>query len=217
MVRFVFIHLLSKNMKFLSVIPRSRFLSVAGGISVAYVFVHLLPELEEHQQVFDDGEVWVWLGSHAYVLAMVGLSIFYGLERLVKTSKRKNTRPSSKPTAGIFWLHIWSFFLYNALIGSLLVQEEYEGLHELFFNFLALAVHFISNDHGLREHHRQVYDRFGRFILASGIVLGWIVGHVLEVNEMFLSFLFAFLAGGIILNVLKEELPEDREATSGHL
>jgi zinc transporter ZupT len=28
----------------------------------------------------------------------------------------------------------------------------------------------------------------------------------------FIGLLFAFLAGGIVLNVLKEELPEDRES-----
>lgn len=44
-IGFIAIHLFSKNMLFLKALPRSRFLSIAGGISVAYVFLHLLPEL----------------------------------------------------------------------------------------------------------------------------------------------------------------------------
>ena len=34
------------RLRFLDVIPRSRWLSFGGGISVAYVFVRLLPELK---------------------------------------------------------------------------------------------------------------------------------------------------------------------------
>lgn len=49
-VGFVGIHLFSKRLKLLKVLPRSRFLSIAGGISVAYVFLHLLPELGVFQE-----------------------------------------------------------------------------------------------------------------------------------------------------------------------
>ena len=41
------VHLFSSKLRFLDVTPRSIWLSIAGGISVAYVFVHLLPELAE--------------------------------------------------------------------------------------------------------------------------------------------------------------------------
>jgi len=43
-------------------------------------------------------------------------------------------------------------------------------------------------------------------------MLGWVVGLVVEVSEAATSTLFAFLAGGIVLNVLKEELPEERQS-----
>jgi zinc transporter ZupT len=38
------------------------------------------------------------------------------------------------------------------------------------------------------------------------------VGLVTEISEAALGVLFAFLAGGVIMNVLKEELPEERES-----
>ncbi len=44
------VHLFSGRMRFLSASPRSRWLSAAGGVSVAYVFVHLLPDLAEEQE-----------------------------------------------------------------------------------------------------------------------------------------------------------------------
>jgi zinc transporter ZupT len=39
-----------------------------------------------------------------------------------------------------------------------------------------------------------------------------VVGLSFEVSEAALAVLFAFLAGGVIMNVLKEELPEERES-----
>jgi hypothetical protein len=44
------VHVFGGRLTFLHDIPRSRWLSAAGGVSVAYVFVHLLPDLAAHQQ-----------------------------------------------------------------------------------------------------------------------------------------------------------------------
>ncbi len=41
------VHLFAQRMRFIALVPRSRWLSAAGGVSVAYVFVHVLPELAE--------------------------------------------------------------------------------------------------------------------------------------------------------------------------
>ncbi len=81
----------------------------------------------------------------------------------------------------------------------------------LFFGF-AMTLHFLVNDHGLREHHKGAYDRVGRWVLAGAVLVGWALGLVAEVSEIALAVLIAVLAGGIILNVLKEELPEERES-----
>lgn len=107
---FAAVHVLGPSMTFLRTTPRSAWLSLAGGVSVAYVFVHVLPELAEYQE------------------------------------------------------------------------------------------------------HGAVYDRIERWLLAAAPLLGWALGLAVEVPPLVLSSLFAFLMGGVVLNVLKEELPEDRES-----
>lgn len=214
---FVLIHLFSKNMKFLKVVPRSRFLSIAGGISVAYVFLHLLPELGIYQDELQseiENSAWSFLENHIYLVAMLGLIIFYGLEQMVKSSKRQNNEANNeKSTAGVFWIHIISFIFYNAIIGYLLIREEFVSNWGMLFFFIAMGVHFITNDKGLRATHKEDYDRYGRWLLAGAILIGWGIGAITEVNELLISFLVALLAGGVILNVLKEELPEERESS----
>ncbi|GHB10441.1 hypothetical protein GCM10007159_35760 [Modicisalibacter luteus] len=202
------IHLLAGKLRYLNDIPRSSWLSFAGGISVAYVFIHIFPELEEAQRTLGEQGIVSFVEHHAYLVALAGLSVFYGLERLVKQDQRTSAR-QRRPGKGMFWLHIGSFTLYNALIGYLLVYREGES-HELLFYFLAMAFHFLVNDHGLYQHHRESYLHRGRWVLASAVVIGWLVGLNVQVSEAATSTLFAFLAGGVVLNVLKEELPEER-------
>lgn len=114
--------------------------------------------------------------------------------------------------AGVFWLHTASFALYNALIGYLMLHREEPGLGSLALFAFAMGVHFVVNDFGLREDHKGVYDRAGRWVLAAAIFAGWAVGILSEVSEAAIAVLFAFLAGGVVMNVLKEELPEERES-----
>ena len=64
----------------------------------------------------------------------------------------------------------------------------------------------------LRQAHGEIYDAHGRWVLAAAPVAGWALGVSFDVSEVALAALFALLAGGIVLNVLKEELPEERES-----
>ena len=207
------IHLYASKLKFLDTIPRSRWLSMASGVSVAYVFIHLLPDLNEHQEVFAESEIFSFIEHHVYVMALVGLVVFYGLERTVIQLQREDG--GNRAESGIYWLHIASFALYNALIGYLLFHREESGLIGLFVYAIAMGLHFIVNDYGLHQDHRKTYYRSGRWILATAIIVGSVMGWGSNISTSIISLLFSFLAGGVILNVLKEELPEERESRFG--
>lgn len=215
----ILVHLFAGHLRFLDVIPRSRYLSAAAGISVAYIFLHVFPELEEAQQAIgEEARLLPWIEHHAYLVSLLGLGVFYGLERKVKESQRQRRQrpgPEEGETTthqGVFWLHIASFAVYNALVGYLLVHREDQSLRGLVFFFIAMALHFLVNDYGLRQDHKNTYRRIGRWVLAPAILLGWGVGLATEISEAATATLFAFLAGGVVLNVLKEELPEERQS-----
>lgn len=209
------VHLLAGRMRFLEGVPRNAWLSFAGGVSVAYVFVHILPELTESQAALSAGDDTAWLGfleHHAYLMTLLGLTVFYGLERAALMDRPGGRRSNSATSAVIFWLHVVLFIVYNAIIGYVLVHREDQSLYGLLFFTLALGFHFVVNDFGLREHHQHRYDRLGRWMLSAAVLIGWGIGQAVEVGEAALALLFSFLAGGIVLNVLKEELPEERHS-----
>ncbi|NNC58720.1 MAG: hypothetical protein HKO05_01870 [Erythrobacter sp.] len=212
---FAAIHLFAGRLRFLETTPRSAYLSAAGGIAVAYVFLHLLPELFEHRATFvehlrlaeDNAETLL------FSLALTGLVIFYGVERaiLAHGPERIETIEEPEPSA-MFWFHIAAFGIYNFLIGYLLSERAEEASRELVLYAIAMGVHFVTNDHGLRMHHQCLYDRYARWVLAAAVLAGAVVGAILPVGPEALAMLFALLGGGVILNVLKEELPAERES-----
>lgn len=203
------VHVFAGKLRFLSTGPRSVWLSGAGGTSVAYVFVHLLPELARGQEALAEasGGVLRFLEAHVWLIALLGLAVFYGLE--IAARKTDGSEGSAR---GVFWLHVALFGLYNAIIGYLLLYRENASLGTLLTFTLAIALHFVVNDYGLRENHPHLYHAYGRWMLGASVCAGTTLAALVTFSEPFVVAMVAFLGGGIILNVLKEELPEDRES-----
>ncbi|MFN3687908.1 hypothetical protein [Salinarimonas sp.] len=204
------IHLAAGRIHALGGRARAVWTSIAGGVAVAYVFLHILPELALHGGVLaGDG-----LGDHGpllvYLAALAGLCAFYALEHLALVSAQES--PKNRPRLDVFRVHIVGFALYNLLIGYLLASREMESPLQLVLFAVAMGLHFLANDAGLRRHHRARYDSGGRFVLAGAALVGWGLGATILVDEAAFAVLFALLAGSIVLNVLKEELPSERES-----
>ena len=206
------VHVATPKLTFVQAVPRSRWLSLAGGVAVAYVFMYLLPELAEHERTLRDGAEEA--GMIVYALSLAGLVAFYGLERMVRQSRDRMREEGlgDRAESGTFWLHISSFAIYNLLIGYLLLHREELGRVPLALYFTAMALHFFTNDFGLHQDHEDLYDRRGRWVLAGAVVAGWAMGATVDVPEQGLIALFSLLSGAVVLNVLKEELPQERKS-----
>lgn len=74
------------------------------------------------------------------------------------------------------------------------------------------ATGFLVTDAGLRRYHGPTYDDVGRWLFAGAVVLGGVVGSLTALAEGALAVSFAFLAGAVVCNVLKEELSDPESA-----
>ena len=209
------VHLGSVRLKFLDRIPRSRWLSFAGGVAVALVFLEILPGLGESQAVVEQrtSQALGFLKNHVYIIAVLGLATFYGVERVVKRSRRASRDAGGEDVAAdwAFWLSMSTYSAKNAIVGYLLAREP-RPLSGLALFTLAIALEFLLSDRGLHRDHKTSYDRVGRWVLIGALGAGWMLGALSEVPELGLRVLDAFLAGSIVLTVLKEELPEDQDS-----
>ena len=202
---FFAIHLGSRGLERLPRPALSLVMSLAGGVAVAYVFLHLIPDLARRGDAF----VSPLPGIDIYLLSLIGLIGFFGMERLVVRSEEKSEALSGEKDVGpfLFWLHIGAFAFNSFIIGYLLVDEREGGLPYRALYAVALGLHFMTNDHALRLRHAALHRRHGRWVLAMAVILGWVAGFADIFHEQVVAGLFAILAGGITFNVLKEELP----------
>lgn len=203
-------HLFGRYLRVLDHFPRSRWLSIAGGVSVAYVFVHVLPEISRAAAHVGDEPLGIaFLERHVYLVALAGFLTYYGVERAAKQARAD---AAADEGVSVFWMHVLAFACYNVLVGYLLLHREQAGLASLLVFGVAMALHFLVNDWGLRHHHGEVYHDRGRWVLALAILLGLGMGFFVPLDRQALAVLFAFLAGGVVLNVIKEEVPAERES-----
>ena len=207
----VAVHLATPRLTFLDASPRSAWLSFAGGASVAYVFLHLLPDLAEGAELLGGTEIPFGIWG----VALAALLTFYGVERAVQRHRLRHRSDAEEDRPGIFWIHMGTFAVYSAVTGYLLVHREGEDVNAalaLVTYATAMALHLLVADHGLIEAFRDGYMRFGRWILSASVLGGCLLGLGTEIPEAALAAVTAVLGGGVILNVLKEELPSERES-----
>lgn len=180
------VHLFSGSLRFLDTIPRSRWLSFAGGVAVALVFLEILPELAESQQaVVRTIDPRALLERHVYIVALFGLALFYGMDRIVKNSReqQRSGGAGDQATDGVFWLSMVVVGTKNLTVGYLIAREPRPPESLAIFT-LALALEFTVADRGMHADHKAKYDRIGRWVLAGVLLLGWMTGYAGIVPEV---------------------------------
>ena len=197
-------------------IPERRWISFAGGVSIGYVFLEIFPELSHAQEELEHSAIpfIAYLENHVYILALLGLLVFYGLDILALTSRRLNLTANNldSTSTAVFWIHIAAFTGLNLIFGYLLQDMVDHTLLRCVLYFVAVALHFFVMDYSLREHHKTPYDKQGRWLLTAAIMAGAIAAQAIHLDEAAISIIWAFLAGSIILNILKRELPDEQKS-----
>ena len=207
------VHGFATRLPLFSLIPRFRWTSFAGGVSLSYVFLEIFPELSHTQEELQHSDIILvqYLENHAYILALIGLLVFYGLDLLAfrVKSHQQSTSTIEDNNSAFFWIHLSGFALLNIILGYLLQDLSEHSLLACILFFLSIALHFFIIDENLREHQQSLYDKQGRWFLVAAIVFGAVIGHIAHLNEALIAILWSFLAGSMILNVLKRELPDE--------
>lgn len=204
---FVTIHLLANELIPADRIKRLRWLSFSGGLAVSYVFVYVLPSMHREQQQLEDYASTLTMESELYFIGLLGLLLFYGIEKSVSYANEKGLAKKN----AFFWLQVGFFTFYNMLIAYTVMATNVQGIQAVFYG-TAIGLHFIAVAHDLWRKDPDRYRKTGRFILASGIFIGWGIGISVQLTAVMQSIIFAFISGAMILNVLKNELPKERDA-----
>ena len=226
------LHLAAPHIRRLPLVPERATGSFAGGLAVAYVFLHLLPEIAEGNEAIGEAlsavvEPTPLVDLGIFLVALAGFAAFYGLQRLADRQApapartavpvgvgasdggaRSTTEDRAPEPAGVYWLHLGSFMVYNALITYTMALRLRTGLAFAVLFTIAMGLHFVLTDRSLEEHYPRRFPRSGRSLLAGALLAGWLLDALLApTSALLVALLTALLGGSILLNVFKEELP----------
>ena len=198
---FSLVHLFANKMRNLDTRIHSKFLSLCGGVAIAYVFIDLLPKLSEGDLIVKQAMTgfFSFFEKHAYVMALAGFLLFFSLDKASTVMSDKR----------YFWLSLLSYSLFNCLVGYAVADEDNPEVRPLAFFTVAMAFHYFTNDYTLSEEHGLEYQRKGKWILIASLLLGWCVGTWFVLSLPAVALVSAFIGGGVIMNVTRHELPNE--------
>ena len=183
-------------------------ISFGAGVATAYVFVHVMPELNSARRAFAESISLPlrYEGMSIFYVSLMGFLLFYGLDHL----RRSLHQSSAKERVGkAFIISISGFAAYVGLMAYLLVHNLEDTPRSVALFAFAIAVHFLGVDHALREEYGAVYERIGRRVLAAMSPFGWGVGMLVTLPRSILALMIAFISGAVIMNSSITELPSE--------
>jgi hypothetical protein len=177
--------------------------SFTGGVAIGYVYLYLLPKLGDFTArvaANPDGQ-WEFLNYRAYLYSLVGFTGYFLAEQFAREGT-SSARPRTMTLAG-------GFFVYNLLIGYTVATIPHADILALIVATAALALHTLGIDHQIRSAGKGSFDSFIRWLLAAALMVGWGAGVLLSVPKELVVLMTAILAGGMIANVMFEEVPRN--------
>lgn len=108
--------------------------------------------------------------------------------------------------------------VYNALITYSMVLRLRTGVAFALLFTVAMELHFVLTDRGLEEGYPRQFSIRGRLALAAVLLVGWVLSALFAPSSaLVVALLTALLAGSILLDVVKEQVPSGRRSSFGWL
>ena len=210
------VHLFVKELSRLGVGARNAALSAGAGASLAYVLMAILPKLAEKQDSLVtsvDTGLRGFLEHHVYLVAMVGLVIYYGIARVAAYGAREASDGVPLRARAALSAAVVGNGAYGLLIGYLIVNRLQFGLFSLILICVGMGTLFLVTDDGLRTKLPAAYDGWIRWVLAGALVAGWALGVWVEVTANVVALWYAFLAGLMLITTINEKLSIDESGS----
>ena len=183
---------------------KSCLISLVAGISVTYIFLHLLPGL--YEGVLE-------IRNSLFIYVLVGFVLFHVTEKFIYRYVGKG-----KISEDLKISHSFGLFLYDFSIGILLVYFMSISVLEGLLFFIPVFFHAgLSNlgmhkIHGLHEREQPVLrNRILRILLSGASFYGAFIAFYYGVSLGVAYALAGLVAGVLLYVVIREMIPREKE------
>ncbi len=179
--------------------------SVGGGVAIAYVFVHLMPELATGGKELSDANVVPFAPTPVaeatlFLVALIGLVIYFALD--VRSDEGRLS------TKRAFRIHLVSFAVISGLYAYTMPSLVSTGWDYAVLLTSVVFAHTLLADRALARAHPHQFNYETRWVGIVAIVLGLAAAYFLPpASDVALAIATAFLGGSLLMTTFREELP----------
>ncbi len=207
-------HFLTPTVRGHRTISSPRITSFAGGVAVAYVFLHMLPELIESrdnifQLIGSAFQASVFTDLLVFFIALLGFETYYILE--YNSMKKKDSELSNQ--ARMFRFTMSFYFIYSFILTYTMIVRVKTGIIYAVLFTIAMSLHFLLMDRHIRRYYPVLFSNKTRIILLFALILGFSVSILLPINIYIAAFLTAFLSGSVLYTSFSEEITLTRKTS----
>ena len=177
---------------------RISLISFAAGLSSAYLFLLLLPE------VFNGFMV---LKNYIFLILFIGfISIHISEKYIYKHVNKKRIKQDVRA------VHHITFFLYHIIIGIILVTFLKQSFREGLLFFIPVWLHTTISSIALTEMHKKIKQiSISKILLSLSTILGIIIALLIMIPISIYYILLSLITGSLIYIIVKDFTPKGKE------
>ena len=200
----------------LEAVKTQGWVSFSAGASVAYVFVHVFPEIGIFQKKITGGTTGhgnpvAFFNQPLYLAALGGLCLLFllnSIESKPGEGESENSSQQYERYMKLFWIKAGFYGLYNLMVAYIITQRHGEGFLNILLISIGLMFHFVVVNTRFIEMYDAFFQKYVRWVAVAGLFLGWLLGAAVKLPDAAVAITFAFIGGMITYVALKSELAE---------
>ena len=192
---------------------KHRLLSLLSGITAAFVFLDLLPNLQQSNQSLaelSNSEFVVVYEDAIFLVVFLGFLLFFSLECIAVSRQKQAAATGDKKqnaNTNVYFVHFASLIFLQFIISfSLLFEYQFSVVGGVLFTF-AVSLHLLASDNALEETYPSRRGWNGRYFATLIPLLGVVLSIVFPERTLEASVLLAFVSGAILYQSIRSEIP----------
>ncbi len=192
------IHFFSENLNIPEGPKRFRLISFAAGISIAYLFLDLLPHTYEAA---------THLRSWVFIFLLLGFASLHLAEKYIYQHADQE-----KLAQELKEVHSISFFCYYFIVGIVLKNLVQMSILEGTLFMIPIALHAALSTASLGQIHGDIRESFfAKTALSFSTLLGVVFATLIFIPKIVDNILVSMIAGILLYILVKEFLPEKKK------
>jgi len=177
---------------------KEKLLSFGAGISIAYLFLELLPQIHEASKS---------LRELGYISILVGFASFHLLEKYVYQHVE-----GEKLFKKLKQVHSIGFFIYYFIVGIVLYYITNQNFVAGTLFLIPVLFHASISSASAKEIHEDIKEnKYWTLFLSSSTILGVLAFYFFNVPLTIIFTSLGFVIGALFYIIIKDILPEQKE------